>query len=81
MRRWRHADASRRRARGARRPVELEGLDDLDFNRVPLAVIGRIALDRVLLFDDDPPGRVRWQADTRLRYLDEAGRRQQASST
>jgi hypothetical protein len=62
------------------RDVELEGLDDLDLDRVPLAVIGRIALDRVLLFDD-PPGRVRWQADTRLRYVDEAWRRQQASST
>jgi hypothetical protein len=24
-----------------------------------------------MLFDDDPEARVRWQADTRLRYLDE----------
>jgi hypothetical protein len=63
------------------RDVELEGLDDLDLDRVPLAVIGRIALDRVLIFDDDPPCRVRWQADTRRRYVDEAWRRQQASST
>jgi hypothetical protein len=62
------------------RDVELEGLDDLDLDRVPLVVIGRIALDRVLVFDN-PPGRVRWQADTRLRYVDEAWWRQQASST
>ena len=61
------------------RDVELEGLEDLDFNRVSLAVIGRIALDRVLFFDD-PPGRVRWQADTRLRDVDEAWGRRQASS-
>jgi hypothetical protein len=63
------------------RDVELEGLDDLDLDRVPLAVIGRIVLNKVFLFDEDPPGRVPWQADTRLRYVDEAWRRQQAAST
>lgn len=31
----------------------------------------RIALHGVLLFDDDPSQRVAWQADTRLRYLDD----------
>ena len=51
--------------------VDLVALDNL-----PLAVAGRIALHGVLLFDDDPPVRVRWQADTRLRYLDEAWRRE-----
>lgn len=37
----------------------------------PLWLAGRIAQHGRLLFDDDPPARVRWQADTRLRYLDE----------
>jgi hypothetical protein len=32
---------------------------------------GRIALDGRLLFDDDPPVRVRWQSDTRRSWLDE----------
>lgn len=43
--------------------------------RLPLAVAGRVALTGVLLFDDDPPARVAWQADTRLRWLDESWRR------
>lgn len=42
---------------------------------LPLAVAGRVALQGVLLFDDDPPARVRWEADTRLRYFDESWRR------
>ncbi len=37
----------------------------------PLWLAGRIAQQGYLLFDDDPPARVRWQAETRLRYLDE----------
>ena len=37
----------------------------------PLWLAGRIAQEGRVLFDDDPPARVRWQADTRLRYLDE----------
>ena len=40
-------------------------------DRAPLWLAGRVALDGVLLFDDDPPSRVTWQADARLRYLDE----------
>lgn len=60
------------------RPKDLWSLDlpdvvDLvDLRRLPLAIAGRIALHGVLLFDDDPPARVRWQADTRSRYFDEA---------
>jgi hypothetical protein len=38
-------------------------------------VSGRAAQHGVLLFDDDPPARVRWQADTRQRWADEAFRR------
>lgn len=37
----------------------------------PLELAGRVALHGELLFDDDPPARVQWQAQTRLVYLDE----------
>ena len=40
-------------------------------DRAPLYLAGRIALRGRLLFDDDPPARVAWEADTRLQYLDE----------
>lgn len=46
--------------------VDLLVLDD-----APLWLAGRIAQHGRLLFDDDPPARVRWQADARLRYLDD----------
>ena len=46
--------------------VDLVVLDD-----APLWLAGRIAQHGRLLFDDAPPARVRWQADTRLRYLDD----------
>lgn len=40
-------------------------------DRAPLWLAGRIALEGRLLFDDDPPARVRWLADTRRIWLDE----------
>lgn len=46
--------------------VDLVVLDD-----APLYLAGRVALHGRLLFDDDPPARVAWQADTRTVYLDE----------
>lgn len=46
--------------------VDLVVLED-----APLELAGRIALHGILLFDDDPPLRVEWQATTRLVYLDE----------
>ena len=46
-------------------------VDLVVLNEAPLWLAGRIAQYGRLLFDDDPPARVRWQADTRLRYLDE----------
>ena len=46
--------------------VDLVVLDD-----APLWLAGRIAQHGRLIFDDDPPARVEWQADTRLRYLDD----------
>lgn len=48
-----------------------EGIDLVVLDRCPLFLAGPIALHGRLLFDDDPPARVAWQADTRLRYLDE----------
>lgn len=47
------------------------GVDLVVLDTAPLWLAGRIAQEGRLLFDDDPPARVRWQADTRLRYLDE----------
>lgn len=46
--------------------VDLLVLDD-----APLWLAGRVAQYGRLLFDDDPAARVSWQADTRLRYLDD----------
>lgn len=52
--------------------VDLPGYADLVvLNSAPLWLAGRIAQHGRLLFDDDPPARVAWQADTRLRYVDE----------
>ncbi len=34
----------------------------------------------MLLFDDDPPVRVAWQADRSKRYLDEAHRRRELTA-
>jgi hypothetical protein len=33
---------------------------------------GRVAMTGVVVLDDDPSARIRWQADTRKRHLDEA---------
>lgn len=46
-----------------------------DLRKLPLSVAGRVALKGRLLFDDDPPERVHWQAQTRQRYFDEEPRR------
>lgn len=52
--------------------VSLPGYADLVIlNNAPLWLAGRIAQHGRLLFDDDPPARVTWQADTRLWYVDE----------
>ncbi len=50
------------------------GVDLVVLDRAPLEVAGRIAVDGVLLFDDDPPARVRWVATTRKIYFDERPR-------
>ena len=51
-----------------------EGVDLLVLDGAPLELAGRVALHGELLFDDDPPARVHWQAQTRLVYLDEEER-------
>ena len=51
-----------------------DGVDLLVLDGAPLELAGRVALGGVLLFDDDPPARVRWQAQTRLVFLDEEDR-------
>lgn len=48
-----------------------DGVDLVVLDHAPLWLSGRIAQYGRLLFDDDPPARVRWQADTRLQYLDD----------
>ena len=50
------------------------GVDLLILDTAPLELAGRVALHGALLFDDDPPSRVHWQARTRLVYLDEEER-------
>ena len=53
-----------------------DGVDLVDLRSAPEGLAGRIALEGVVVLDDDAPARVRWQADTRKRHLDEAFRRQ-----
>lgn len=48
-----------------------DGVDLVVLDTAPLWLAGRVALHGRLLFDDDPPARVAWQADTRFIYLDE----------
>lgn len=50
------------------------GADLVVLDRAPLWLAGRIALHGRLIFDDDPPARVAWQAQTRQAWLDERPR-------
>src|SRR3954454_11690210 len=49
------------------------GVDLLVLNGAPLELAGRVALEGVLLFDDDP-ARIDWLAQTRRIYSDEKPR-------
>jgi predicted nucleotidyltransferase len=53
-------------------------VDLLVLNRAPLELAGRVALEGQVLFDDDPPARVRWTATTRKIYADELPRIQRS---
>ena len=50
------------------------GVDLVVLNGAPLELAGRIAVHGTILFDDDPPARVRWVASTRKIYADERPR-------
>jgi uncharacterized protein len=50
------------------------GVDLVVLNGAPTELAGRIALHGRLLFDDDPPARVRWVATARKIYADEQPR-------
>lgn len=51
-------------------------VDLLVLDGAPLELAGRVAMWGRLLFEDDPPARVRRQAQTRKIYLDEEPRRE-----
>lgn len=53
-------------------------VDLLILNGAPLVFAGRVAAHGLLLFDDDPPARVRWEATTRKIYFDELPRMERA---
>jgi uncharacterized protein len=53
-----------------------DAVDLVDLRRAPEGLAGRIALQGRVVLDDDAVARVRWQADVRKRYLDEAFRRE-----
>jgi len=53
-------------------------VDLLVLDHAPLELAGRVAMGGQLLFDDDPPARVRWEATTRRIWLDERSRMDQA---
>ena len=55
-----------------------DGVDLVVLGGAPLELAGRIALDGQILFDDDPPARVRWVANTRKIWLDERPRFERA---
>lgn len=50
------------------------GVDLVVLDHAPLELAGRIALEGVLLFEDDPAARVRWESTTRKIYFDELPR-------
>jgi predicted nucleotidyltransferase len=54
------------------------GVDLVVLNSAPLELAGRVALEGEILFDDDPPARVHWVADTRKIWLDERPRFERA---
>lgn len=49
-------------------------VDLLVLNDAPLELAGRVSLEGVILYDDDPAARVRWLAQTRKIYADERPR-------
>lgn len=61
--------------------VELpEGVDLVVLNNAPLELAGTIALEGLVLFEEDPGERVKWVALNRRIWLDERPRFQRAHS-
>lgn len=59
--------------------VELPpNVDLVVLNSAGTEVAGRVAMEGAILFDDDPPARVRWVATTRKIWLDEKPRFERA---
>lgn len=55
--------------------VELPGgIDLVVLNRAPLELAGRIAIEGVVLYEEDPAARVRWVAQARKVWLNERPR-------
>ncbi|NMO90325.1 nucleotidyltransferase domain-containing protein [Actinomycetospora sp. TBRC 11914] len=54
------------------------GVDLVVLDTAPLELRGRIAQEGLVLFDDDPPARVRWVATTRKIFFDERPRLERA---
>lgn len=54
-------------------------VDVVVLDSAPLELAGRVAMHGRLLFDDDPPTRVRWEAMTRKIFLDERHRAARAT--
>lgn len=52
-----------------------DAVDLLDLAGAPDGLAGRVAMTGRVVLDDDPAARIRWQACTRKRHLDEAFRR------
>lgn len=50
-------------------------VDLLDLMAASEGLAGRVAMTGQVVLDDDPRERIRWQAQTRKRYLDETSRR------
>jgi predicted nucleotidyltransferase len=50
------------------------GVDLVVLDHAPLELAGRVATAGLLLFEDDPVARVRWEATTRKIYFDELPR-------
>lgn len=52
------------------------GVDLLVLDDAPLELAGRVAASGRLLFEDDRPARIDWQAQTRIVYFDEEWRQE-----
>src|SRR5437588_2992345 len=56
-----------------------DAVDLIVLDNAPLHIAGRVAMYGRLLFEDDAPARVKWEATTRKIWLDERPRVEQAN--